>query len=88
MKLSSSFKVGLLTLLSLILLIGVVFKVKGRTFSSADRVTVEFKDVNGLRPGAGVQMMGLRVGQVEEITPVVDGENSFVKVKFALLKKS
>ena len=84
MKLSSSFKVGLLTLLSLILLIGVVFKVKGRTFSSADRVTVEFKDVNGLRPGAGVQMMGLRVGQVEEITPFVDGENSFVKVKFVI----
>lgn len=84
MKLSSSFKVGLLTLLSLILLIGVVFKVKGRTFSSADRVTVEFKDVNGLRPGAGVQMMGLRVGQVEEITPVVDGENSLVKVKFVI----
>lgn len=84
MKLSSSFKVGLLTLLSLILLIGVVFKVKGRTFSSADRVTVEFKDVNGLRPGAGVQMMGLRVGQVEEITPFVDGENSFVRVKFVI----
>lgn len=84
MKFSSSFKVGLLTLLALVLLIGVVFKVKGRTFSSADRVTIEFKDVNGLRPGAGVQMMGLRVGQVEEITPVVDGENSFVKVKFVI----
>lgn len=84
MKFSSSFKVGLLTLLALMLLIGVVFKVKGRTFSSADRVTVEFRDVNGLRPGAGVQMMGLRVGQVEEITPVVDGENSFVKVKFVI----
>lgn len=84
MKFSSSFKVGLLTLLALMLLIGVVFKVKGRTFSSADRVTVEFRDVNGLRPGAGVQMMGLRVGQVEEITPIVDGENSFVKVKFVI----
>ena len=84
MKFSSSFKVGLLTLLALILLIGVVFKVKGRTFSSADRVEVVFKDVNGMRPGAGVQMMGLRVGQVEEITPVIDGENSFVKVKFVI----
>lgn len=84
MKISSSFKVGLLTLLALILLIGVVFKVKGRTFSSADRVNIVFKDVNGLRPGAGVQMMGLRVGQVEEITPVVDGENSYVKVKFVI----
>ncbi len=84
MKLSSSFKVGLLTLLALVLLIGVVFKVKGRTFSSADRVEIEFKDVNGLRTGAGVQMMGLRVGQVEEITPVIDGENSYVKVKFVI----
>ena len=84
MKFSSSFKVGLLTLLSLVLLVGVVFKVKGRTFSSADRVEIQFKDVNGMRPGAGVQMMGLRVGQVEEITPVIDGENSYVKVKFVI----
>ena len=84
MKFSSSFKVGLLTIIAVTLLIGVVFKVKGRTFSSADRVNIVFKDVNGLRPGAGVQMMGLRVGQVEEITPVVDGENSYVKVKFVI----
>lgn len=84
MKFSSSFKVGLLTLLALVLLIGVVFKVKGRTFSSADRIEIQFKDVNGMRPGAGVQMMGLRVGQVEEITPVIDGENSYVKVKFVI----
>lgn len=84
MKFSSSFKVGLLTLIALIVLIGVVYKVKGRTFSSAERVEVEFKDVNGMRPGAGVQMMGLRVGQVEEITPVINGENSYVKVKFVI----
>lgn len=84
MKFSSSFKVGLLTLIALILLLGVVFKVKGRTFSSADRVEIVFKDVNGMRPGAGVQMMGLRVGQVEEITPVIDGEDSYVKVKFVI----
>lgn len=84
MKFSSSFKVGLLTLLALVLLIGVVYKVKGRTFSSAGRTEVIFKDVNGMRPGAGVQMMGLRVGQVEEIKPVIDGENSYVKVKFVI----
>ena len=84
MKFSSSFKVGLLTLIALAVLLGVVFKVKGRTFSSADRVEIEFKDVNGMRPGAGVQMMGLRVGQVEEITPVINGEDSFVKVKFVI----
>ena len=84
MKFSSSFKVGLLTLIALVLLFGVVFKVKGRTFSNADRIEIQFKDVNGMRPGAGVQMMGLRVGQVEEVTPVVDGENNYVKVKFVI----
>ena len=84
MKFSSSFKVGLLTLIALVLLFGVVFKVKGRTFSNAKRIEIQFKDVNGMRPGAGVQMMGLRVGQVEEVTPIVDGENSYVKVKFVI----
>lgn len=84
MRFSSSFKVGLLTLLSLILLVGVVFKVKGRALSSAKRIEINFRDVNGMRPGSGVQMMGLKVGQVEEITPVVNSENSYVKVKFVI----
>ncbi len=84
MKFSSSFKVGLLTLAALVLLVGTVLKVKGRAFSSAKRIEIQFKDVNGLRPGAGVQIMGLKVGQVEEITPIVDGENSFVNVKFVI----
>ena len=84
MKFSSSFKVGLLTVIALCLLVGTVLKVKGRAFSSAERIEVQFKDVNGLRAGAGVQMMGLKVGQVEEITPVVKDENSYVKVKFVI----
>lgn len=84
MKFSSSFKVGLLTLIALVMLFGVVLRVKGRAFSNAKRIEVQFKDVNGMRPGSGVQMMGLRVGQVEEIIPVVEGDNSFVKVKFVI----
>lgn len=84
MKFSSSFKVGLLTLLSLILLVGVVLKVKGRALTSAKRIEINFKDVNGMRTGSGVQMMGLKVGQVEQITPVIDSENSYVKVKFVI----
>ena len=84
MKFSSSFKVGLLTLVALVMLVGAVLKVKGRAFSSAKRIEIQFKDVNGLRPGAGVQIMGLKVGQVEEITPIVKGENSFVNVKFVV----
>ena len=88
MKFSSSFKVGLLTLAALILLVRTVLKVKGRAFSSAKRIEIQFKDVNGLRPGAGVQIMGLKVGQVEEITPVVEGEDSFVNVKFVITDPS
>lgn len=84
MRFSSSFKVGLLTLLSLILLVGVVLKVKGRALSSAKRIEINFRDVNGMRPGAGVQMMGLKVGQVEEIVPVIDSDSSYVKVKFVI----
>ena len=81
---SSSFKVGILTLVAITILIFTVLWVKGRAFSSADRIEVHFKDVNGMRAGSGVQMMGLRVGQVEEITPVIDGEKSYVKLKFVI----
>ena len=79
MKMSPSFKVGIL-----IILLFTVLWIKGRSFSSAERIEVHFKDVNGMRPGSGVQMMGLRVGQVEEIIPVVDGESSYVKMKFVI----
>ena len=84
MKMSPSFKVGILTLVALIILLFTVLWIKGRSFSSAERIEVDFKDVNGMRPGSGVQMMGLRVGQVEEIIPVVDGESSYVKMKFVI----
>ncbi len=84
MKMSPSFKVGILTLVALTILLFTVLWIKGRSFSSAERIEVRFKDVNGMRPGSGVQMMGLRVGQVEEITPVVSGESSYVKMKFVI----
>ncbi len=86
MKISSSFKVGLLTLVSIIIMIFAVMWIKGRALSSGERITVNFKDVNGLRAGSGVQMMGFRVGQVEEITPIMQGENSYVKVKFVIIE--
>lgn len=84
MKISPAFKVGILTLIALTILLFTVLWVKGRAFSSAERIEVHFKDVNGMRPGSGVQMMGLRVGQVEEIVPVVNGESSYVKMKFVI----
>lgn len=87
MKLSSSFKVGVLTLIALSIFLFTVLWVKGRSFSSAERIEVHFKDVNGMRPGSGVQMMGLRVGQVEEIIPVVKDESSYVKMRFVITEE-
>ena len=84
MKISSSFKVGILTIVALSIFLFTVLWVKGRSFSSADRIEVHFKDVNGMRPGSAVQMMGLRVGQVEEIMPVIEGDSSYVKLKFVI----
>ena len=84
MKLSSSFKVGILTIIALAIFLFTVLWVKGRAFSAAERIEVYFKDVNGMRPGSGVQMMGLRVGQVEDIIPVVEDENSYVKMRFVI----
>ena len=88
MKMSSSFKVGILSLAALLIFFCTVLWVKGRALSSADRIEVHFKDVNGIRPGSAVQMMGLRVGQVEEVIPVVDGETSYVKLKFVITNKN
>ena len=87
MKMSPSFKVGILAITALIILLFTILWVKGRAFSSAERIEVQFKDVNGMRPGSGVQMMGLRVGQVEDIIPVVDGDNSFVKMRFVITEE-
>ena len=84
MKISSSFKVGVLTIVALSILLFTILWVKGRSFSSAERIEVQFKDVNGMRPGSGVQMMGLRVGQVEEIIPIVENESSYVKMRFVI----
>jgi phospholipid/cholesterol/gamma-HCH transport system substrate-binding protein len=86
-KTSSSIKVGILTLVSIFILIVTVLWIKGRSLSAGERIEVIFRDVNGIRAGSGVQMMGLRVGQIEEITPVIDGINSYVKVKFVITEK-
>ena len=87
MKISSSFKVGILAISAVIILLFTVMWVKGKAISSADRITISFKDVNGMRPGSGVQMMGLRVGQVEDIIPVVEDGKSYVKLRFVITQK-
>lgn len=83
-KVSSSLKVGILTITALIILIFTVLWIKGRSLSTGERIEVVFHDVNGIRAGSGVQMMGLRIGQIEEIIPVIDGKDSHVKIKFVI----
>lgn len=84
MRFSSSFKVGILTLISIIILVFTVLWVKGRTLSGGERFSVEFKDINGMRAGSGVQMMGVRIGQVEELLPKISATDSGVIVKFVI----
>ena len=87
MRFSSSFKVGILTLAGLFILLFSILWVKGRSLSAGERLEIIFKDVNGMRPGSGVQMMGLRVGQVEEIIPVIEEDKTYVKLKFVITEK-
>ena len=84
MKLSPAVKVGTLTLISVAILVFSVMWLKGRAISSGNRITVTFHDVDGMRAGSGVQIMGLRVGQIEEITPIITKEESLVNVKMVI----
>lgn len=84
MKLTSSLKVGILTLVAVLIMIISIGWLKGRSMSEGERITLKFYDVAGLRLGAPVQMMGYRVGQVEEMKPVFDGKDSFMDVKIVI----
>jgi len=84
MKPTSSIKVGFLTLSAIIILLFTVMWIKGRALSTGERIEIQFHDVNGMRAGSAVQMMGLRVGQVEDIVPIINGENSYVKLRFVI----
>lgn len=84
MKASAPIKVGILTLLSTCILIFGIMWLKGRSISIGEKIDVHFRDVDGMRPGSAVQMMGLRIGQVDEIIPVIDGENSYIIVRFVI----
>jgi phospholipid/cholesterol/gamma-HCH transport system substrate-binding protein len=84
MKFSPAVKVGILTIVALTVLIFGILWLKGRAISGGKRVEVIFQDVDGMRPGSAVQIMGLRIGQVEEVTPFITTDKSFVKVKFVI----
>ncbi len=84
MRISPALKVGILTMISVTILVFSVLWLKGRAISSGNRIEVIFHDVDGMRAGSGVQIMGLRVGQIEEISPFITNDVSYVNVKFVI----
>jgi phospholipid/cholesterol/gamma-HCH transport system substrate-binding protein len=81
----SSIKVGLLTVLSLSVLITTVIWLRGRGLSAGQHFEVCFKDVDSLKEGATVQLMGIRVGFVESVVPIMlDKTHYVVKTAFSI----
>lgn len=83
-KLSPSLKVGFLTILAIVVLIIGLMWLKGRAISAGERIEVHFNDIDGMRPGSAVQMMGIRIGQVEDVIPQITDDSSYVNVKFVI----
>lgn len=78
-------KVGFLTLIALLILISTVIWLRGRWVAGGDHYDVHFSDVDGMRAGAPVQYMGLRVGFVDEVIPtVLNKERHAILVKFTV----
>lgn len=76
----SAVKVGALTLISLLLLFLVLIWLRGRGITGGTEYTVHFKDVNGMRAGAIVQVMGVRAGAVDKVQPFYDQKSHRYKV--------
>jgi phospholipid/cholesterol/gamma-HCH transport system substrate-binding protein len=85
--LTSTVKVGLLALLSLLATIGIILWLQGRNLSQGKTYTVQFADVDGLAEGAAVQLMGIRLGFIQHVTPQVlqDGKYA-VNVTFNIAR--
>jgi phospholipid/cholesterol/gamma-HCH transport system substrate-binding protein len=79
---AAAIRVGLLTLLSLLLLGGSLLWLKGRTLVSGPTYHVFFRDVDGLKPGAAVQFMGIRAGYVDSIIPRLNQGRYGIEVVF------
>lgn len=84
---SASVKVGILTVVSIALLVFVLIWLRGRGIGGKT-YSVLFPDVAGMREGASVQMMGIRVGFVDTIRPVVKNGKYYVQVNFNINENS
>ncbi|MFN8614503.1 MAG: MlaD family protein [Vampirovibrionales bacterium] len=85
---TAALKVGFLTVVAIGLLMGVLGWLRGRSLWSGASYTVLFPDVDGLKESAPVQMMGIRVGFVDSVTPEVRHGRYQVRVQFNLGNQS
>jgi phospholipid/cholesterol/gamma-HCH transport system substrate-binding protein len=83
----SVLKVGIFTIVSLVCLTGVLYWLRGRALMQGPTHEVYFQDVDGLKIGAPVQLMGLRVGFIEAIEPIVEAKNFKIKVRFRITQQ-
>lgn len=96
MKFSKELKAGLIALLAIVGMIVLIQFMKGKNlFSSDNAYYVKYDNVEGLAVSNPVSINGLKVGQVDEIKPVVlpDGKVYFIVTitvdnGFAFSKKS
>lgn len=84
----STVKVGLLAIISLSALIFVLIWLRGRGIQAGEPFEVYFQDVDGMREAAPVQMMGIRVGFVDAIEPLVRHRRYCVRVRFSVIDES
>lgn len=77
------FLTGVVALGSLVLLLGALFVITGRSGPSDDYV-VRYKNVAGLAFGTPVFYQGYRIGQIETISPERDGETTRFRVDFSV----
>jgi len=82
---TATVKVGLLTTISLAVLVTAVIWLRGRALGGGQPFEVYFKDVDSLREGSSVQFMGIRVGFVDSVDPVmINGKQYRVRVRFSI----
>ncbi len=84
---NNAIKVGIFTILSLSILFSTVYWLKSREFKQGKSYDVTFPDVDGLRKGAPVQLMGTQIGFVEDISPTFQNDHYQVLVRFRLTEK-
>ncbi|MGC4128182.1 MAG: MlaD family protein [Bergeyella sp.] len=73
MKFSKEIKAGLIAIIAIAGFIYLFQFMKGKSLFSTDNVYyAEFDNVEGLEPSSPVSINGLKVGQVEAITPIKD----------------